>query len=195
MFKGSVMWDHDGVISDWVGNFYPWLCAKEGWEQSTWEIWHHYRNHGMQDEHFVARLKEYATEGGFGDQKIYDGVATTVSLLKRAGYTQHVVTDRPAAAEADTAWWMDTYLPDIDTLTFGRDKTVFKEFSDGPYYAIDDRVENVQALIDADIEAYLMDRPWNRDSSLPRVGNVYEFLAILVSPEKSEIGRRGLVLA
>jgi hypothetical protein len=171
----TVMWDHDGVISDWVGNFYPWICDQEGWVQTEWEIWHHYRNHEMHDAEFVERLKQYAAEGGFGEHEIFPDVRDAVRRIKAAGHSQHVVTDRPDAAHADTAWWMHEYLPEIDTLTFGRDKTVFKDYGDGPYFALDDRIENVQAMCDAGISAVLMDRPWNRDSYLPRVYSADEF--------------------
>lgn len=173
--SGTVMWDHDGVISDWVGNFYPWICAKEGWEPSEWRIWHHYRNHEMHDQEFVARLTEYAEQGGFGDQRMNPGVRDAVCQIARFGYTQHVVTDRPAVAEADTAWWLDTFLPEIDSMTVSRDKTIFKEFGPPSYYAIDDRIENVETMRKAGIFAYLLTQPWNEDSDLPRVATVGEF--------------------
>lgn len=177
----AVMWDNDGVMSDWVGNFYPWLCKKMGWVQTEWEIWHHYRNHEMHDAEFVAALKEYAEEGGFAEQQIYSDVRTAIQKIKAHGDSQHVVTDRPEAAQADTAWWVDTYTPEIDTLSFSRDKTVFKEYDDGPYYALDDRVENVQAMIDAGIQAFLLDRPWNRNVDLPRVFSATEFAEVVTS--------------
>ena len=177
----TVMWDHDGVLSGWVDNFYPWLCAKKNWTQTEWEIWHHYRNHEMHDQEFVQWLNLYAEEGGFADQQINPGVREAVIRLKQAGHTQHVVTDRPAIAEADTAWWMETYLPEIDTLTVSRDKTVFKEYGPGPYFALDDRVENVVAMREAGIYAVLMDQKWNRDADLPRVYSPDEFADLVLS--------------
>jgi len=177
----AVMWDNDGVMSDWVGNFYPWLCAREGWVETEWEIWHHYRNHEMHDVEFVEALKEYASLGGFAEQQMFPGVREAIQRIKDAGHTQHVVTDRPDAAHADTAWWVDTFAPEIDTLSFGRDKTVFKAYDDGPYYAIDDRIENVQSMIDAGINAVLLDQPWNREADLPRVYTAEEFAELVCS--------------
>lgn len=172
----TVMWDLDGVACDWVGNFYPWICEKEGWTPTEWLTWKHHHNHEMHDEDFVARLTEYAEEGGFGDQ-IPDGeLRLAVQTLQAAGCTQHVVTDRPPVAEADTAWWLSENAPEIDSLTISRDKTVFKEYGDGPYYAIDDRVENVESMRGANINAFLLTRPWNADSNLPRVPTLSEFV-------------------
>lgn len=179
----AVMWDNDGVVSGWVDNFYPWLCEREGWVQTDWEIWHHYRNHEMHDAEFVEALKEYAAAGGFADQTMFPGVREAIQRIKEAGHTQHMVTDRPDAAHADTAWWVHTYVPEIDTLTFSRDKTVFKEYDDGPYFAIDDRVENVESMIAAGINAVLLDQPWNRQSDLPRVYTAEEFAELVCSAE------------
>ena len=172
----TVMWDLDGVACDWVGNFYPWICEKEGWEPTDWETWHHYRTHEMHDDDFVVRLAEYAEEGGFGDQAPNPGFSACVEMLDNLGHTQHVVTDRPAIAEADTAWWLNEYAPQIASLTISRDKTVFKEYGPGPYFAIDDRTENVQKMRDAGIEAYLLTKPWNVDADLPRVNTLTEFV-------------------
>lgn len=173
------MWDNDGVMSSWVENYYPWLCAQEGWTPTEWRIWHHYRNHGMEDAAFVARLNQYAEEGGFAEQEILPGVRRAVQRIKECGHSQHLVTDRPAIAEADTAWWLAEYCPEIDSLTISRDKTIFKTFGPPTYFAIDDRVENVQAQRTAGIFAYLLTKPWNEDSDLPRVATVEEFADIV----------------
>lgn len=175
----TIMWDLDGVACGWVENFYPWICAKEGWEETDWITWHHYRTHEMHDEEFVARLTEYAEEGGFGDQLPNNGFSGCVKMLNALGHSQHVVTDRPAIAEADTAWWLSEYGPEIDSLTISRDKTVFKEYGPGPYFAIDDRVENVEAMRAAGIEAFLLTKPWNEDADLPRVTTLTEFVTLV----------------
>lgn len=175
------MWDLDGTACLWVPNFYPWLCQRTGWQPTEWSIWHHYRTHGMADEEFVGHLQAYAEEGGFGDQTPVPGFQEAVRQIKRAGHSQHIVTDRPAIAEADTAWWASTYAPEIDTLTISRDKTVFTKYDDGPYWALDDRVENVANMREAGINAYLITWPWNQDADLPRVGSVEEFAAIVCS--------------
>lgn len=180
----TVMWDNDGVMSGWFPQFYPWICEKESWTPlAGWSeaegykgvYWHFYRSHGMEDAAFVARLTEYAEAGGFADQVIYPGVRDAVIQIKTAGHSQHIVTDRPAIAEADTAWWIETYCPEIDTLTVSRDKTVFKNYGDGPYFAIDDRHENVETMRKAGISAFLLSRPWNDHSDQPRIESVQEF--------------------
>lgn len=180
------MLDHDNVLSLWVHKFYPWICDLEGWTPRDgygWMGWHFYRDHGMTDEAFLKRLNEYAEAGGFADQEPNVGLLPALERIKRAGFTIHVVTDRPKIAEADTAWWLHTYAGGddlIDTLTISRDKTVFKEFGPPPYFALDDRIENVQAMLDADIDAYLLTWPWNEQSDLERVSSLHEFAELVV---------------
>lgn len=171
----TTMLDLDGVATGWVPTFYPWLCAKMGWDQTEWRIWHHYRNHEMHDAEFVQMLGLYAEEGGFADQQPVPGVTEMVHDLIEAGHTVHVVTDRPAAAHADTAWWCETFIPEHTSLTFSRDKTVFKDYGDPTYYALDDRTENVEEMRAAGVFAYLLDSPWNEDADLPRVRSLVEY--------------------
>lgn len=169
------MLDLDGVASGWVPNFYPWLCNLLGLEPTEWRIWHHYRNHEIHDAEFVKYLTQYAEEGGFAGQPLMEGAAELVRALTEAGHTVHIVTDRPAAAEADTAWWVESNLPGYTSLTMSRDKTVFKSYGDPTYYAIDDRTENVAAMRSAGIYAYLLTSPWNEEADLPRVANLSEY--------------------
>lgn len=175
----TVMWDLDGVACEWVGPFYKRLCEWEGFEPTPWVTWHHYRNHGMSDEAFVKRLMQYAEEGGFGGQIPAPDFPAVVKQIHEAGHVQCVVTDRPDSAQADTAWWIDTFAPEIDTIDFGRDKTVFKKHGPPTYYAIDDRVENVEAMRKRGIFAYLLTRPWNEESNLPRVASLRDFAHIV----------------
>ena len=172
----TVMWDLDGVATLWVDPFYEKLCEWEDLTPTEWDTWHHYRTHGIGDEQFVKHLNQYADEGGFGGQVPVPGFQDAVIQLHGAGHSQHVVTDRPEGAVADTLWWVDTYAPEIDTVDFRRDKTVFKQQGPPTYYAIDDRVENVEALRKAGVFAYLLTWPWNKDADLPRVATLAEFV-------------------
>lgn len=172
----DIMADLDGVFNNWVDPFYPYLCGVHGITEPTeWRIWHHYRNHDISDEDFVATLNKFAEEGLFTANPPFPGTVEQLKLLVEAGHRIHVVTDRPAAAHDDTEKWLNDHQFPHDTLSFSRDKTVFKQYGPGPYFAIDDRVENVQSLRDAGVNAFLLTWPWNEDSALPRVESVEVF--------------------
>lgn len=175
----TVMWDLDGVACLFVENFYPKLCEWNDLTPTEWNTWSHHHTHGISDADFVKHLVQYGAEGGFGDQKPVPGFREAVTQIHRAGHTQCVVTDRPETAHADTAWWVEEYAPQMDTLDFSRDKTVFKVHGGPTYYAIDDRVENVEALRKAGVFAYLLTWPWNAASDLPRVTTLQEFADIV----------------
>jgi len=177
----TVMGDLDGVMYPFSTGFHAWAQAEHGRELPIVGNWHFYREWGWHDDFFVAELRRFAAAGGFGDQEPLPGSMELVDSIVGAGHSFNIVTDRPEEGHADTAWWCENYLPSHTTLTFSRDKTVFMQFDDGPYFGIDDRTENVQALLAAGVEAYLYDRPWNEHSTeLPRVHSLEEFGAIVL---------------
>jgi len=177
----TTMLDLDGVVHPWVPTFQPWLESRIGKKIGQWLTWHHYRHHGITDAEFVAHLNQYAEEGGFTWSDPYHGSVDPLHRLIEHGHTIHIVTDRPVVAHAGTIDWLDRHNVPYHSLVIGRDKTVFMEQGEGPYFAIDDRIENVQAMRDAGIHAYLLDRPWNEDSDLPRVSTMEEYVEIVLN--------------
>ena len=181
-FTFDIMADLDGVFNPWVDPFHPYMMTAHGIEEMTpWETWHHYRTYGISDEDFVVTLNRFAEEGLFTAGPPFPDTVEHMQRLADAGHRIHVVTDRPAAAHEGTRYWLDDHKFPYETLSFGRDKTVFKQYGPGPYFAIDDRTENVQAMRDADIQAFLLTWPWNEDSSLPRVDSVKRFADFLLA--------------
>ena len=181
------MLDLDGVANLWVDPFHPFMLEHPRFvehiglvEQTDWETWHHYRTYGCTDELFVEILQDFARAGLFTDAPPFPGVPEAMQRLSAAGHTIHVVTDRPEFVIEETRNWLTKHDIPADTVTIGRDKTVFKNYGPGPYYAIDDRVENVQAMRDAGVNAYLLTWPWNESSELPRVSSVDEYVDIVL---------------
>lgn len=177
----TTMLDLDGVIHPWVPTFQPWLEKRIGKKIGQWLTWHHYRHHNITDEEFVAHLTRYAEEGGFTWSGPYPGSVEPLNRLVEAGHTIHIVTDRPLVAHEGTLGWLKHHKVPHHSIEIGRDKTTFMKRGPGPYFAIDDRVENVQAMRDAGVNAYLLDWPWNEHSDLPRVKSVEEYVEIVLN--------------
>lgn len=183
----SVMWDLDGIVNNFTDRFHPWFRVKHAFEtEIPWIDWHGHRKYGITDETFVEDLMEFAELGMFTDRPPYPGALDAAQRLQDAGHTNHVVTDRPAAAHDGTRQWLDNIGFAYDTLQFSRDKTVFMEISNGPYYGIDDRIENVRNLRAAGVEALLLNWPWNEEAiDLPRVYSLSEFVDEVLEMEES----------
>lgn len=177
----TVMLDLDGVLNPFIDTFHPW-CEKTLGRvlEDPISEWHFYRKWDITDEQFLGLLNSFGEAGGFAESPPYEGSAEIVSSLTEAGHTVHIVTDRPACAIADTAWWVEQYIPGYTSLTISRDKTVFKQYGTPTYYGLDDRVENVEKLRIAGVYGYLFTRPWNAESNLPRVSTLEEFEAIVL---------------
>ena len=174
----DIMQDLDGVSTPWVDPFHPFLQQEHGIEVLTpWTTWHHYRTYNIVDDAFVKTLYKFAEQGLFTAHDPFPGVVQQFQRLADAGHRIHVVTDRPEPAHEGTRFWLDDHGFPYETLSFSRDKTIFKDFGPGPYFAIDDRVENVEAMRNAGIEAILLNWAWNEQAlHLPRVHSVEEFV-------------------
>ena len=101
-------------------------------------------------------------------------------MLRANGHTIHVATDRPfgkdGKGEAITRSWLDRYGLKFDSLTFTADKTIV-----AGDVAIDDKVENHDALEAAGIDSYLLTRAWNKHSPTnKRVLDVYHFAELVL---------------
>lgn len=175
-YIGTVMNDYDGVHFGFSTSFKKWADTQEGRELEIIDNWYFYRRWGWHDEKFVAELKKFAAAGGFTATDPLPGSKELMQDLASWGLEVVVVTDRPEEAHEGTREWTARHFPEVTDLMFSRDKTVFMEGRPGPFWAIDDKVENVEALLAVGVNAWCLDRLWNQHAEhLPRVHSLAEF--------------------
>lgn len=110
-----------------------------------------------------------------------DDIAWQVQRLQEAGHFVHIVTHRfsgsaPNSSEAATIWALSRNGVRYDDITFAKDKT-----SVPTDYFLEDNTENYLALRDAGVEAFLIDRPYNRDiDGAYRIYSFREFVDIIL---------------
>lgn len=183
----AIMGDLDGVFNEFVEPAHPDLCEHfeiPEEDRKPWLTWnHHIDAYGRTNEEFVVWLTKFAEKGLFTAAPPRLGTVEAIRRVTDAGHTLHIVTDRPEAAHDATRFWLDDHDFPYETLQFSRDKTVFMDLVPGPYYAIDDRVENVQALRKAGVNAFLLTWPWNAHADLPRVSSVDAFANLVLNIE------------
>lgn len=163
--------DLDGCVSDWVtsmGNEAALVTGRPRHEFAPATQW----NFMFDWDLTVAEFLEIYANGVKAGRvlhldRAYPGALDGWQMLLDAGHRIHVVTDRrPPGAEAEaaeaTAAWLARNGFRYHNLVISADKTVVADHAEGDLIvAVDDRVENYQALEAAGIEAFLMDRPWN----------------------------------
>lgn len=161
--------DLDGVCYDFAGALRYYLVSEHGFsaeampEPTCWEFYSNDWN--ITSGEFVSFCDAGVNAGViFTHGDPIEDAANQLRRLRAAGHTIHIITDRSfgandgeASREATKAWLRLHGIP-YDTLDFTADKT-----SVPTDVMIDDKVENVDALILADCDALLLDRPWNRD--------------------------------
>lgn len=150
--------DLDGVVHDFVGayrEFRQWVLTDRHTmpEPTRWDFCEEWN---VDKADFRQHIH---SEPAVFQGRPYPGAIDGLRQLADAGHSIHIVTHRPASQVRTTCEWLERWEVPFDTLTFAEDKTIAKVD-----VFLEDNVENYEALRDAGVQAFLMDRPWNRDA-------------------------------
>jgi phosphoglycolate phosphatase-like HAD superfamily hydrolase len=158
--------DLDGVCYDFAASLREYLCHTIGThsleECTPAQRWEFYEDWGLDVSQFLAAFHDGVDAGViFAHGDPYPNVAEAFNVIKGAGHSIHIVTDRamgqPGASAAATITWLERHGLPYESITFSGDKTVAHLD-----VMVDDKPENYQALRAAGVDAYLLTRPWNK---------------------------------
>lgn len=162
-----VMFDIDDCLMPWAETVHL-KCIEAGIAEpnSAWTQWSMWEDYGCTKQQWLDVVNAQVVEGGVYHQHPYPGVLEAIDDVWQAGHEIHLVTTRGFFdhAEQIRTWtedWVRTFLIP-GRLHFAKDKgRVAKEL--GATHAIDDGMHNVQDLVAAGVDAYLLTQPHNRD--------------------------------
>lgn len=125
--------------------------------------WDFYEFWGMTREEFAKHCDAGVDAGiifGAGDHLTRPSFFDAIKRVKGMGHEVIVITHRfqgtPGNAEKNTELWLAPVRDYIDEIHFSADKT--KPRTD---MFVEDSLPNYDSLVDAGINAYLINRPWN----------------------------------
>lgn len=178
MHRRRVGVDIDGVIYDFENALRDWCVLKYGWDRSklvTATQWELATDWGITRDEFVRACEESVDERFmFVHGRPINDAVRQLGRLRKARHEIHLITARDFGpnTRSNTYAWLDLWRVPYDTLTFSHSKTVMPIDC-----MIDDKPGNVEELANAGIDAYLQDRPYNRDFEWPaRVASLEEFV-------------------
>lgn len=156
-----------------------------------WVDYNCYRQWGTTDEQFKGHLKSGARyKGLFSDEAPYPGVVEAWQRVAELPVKTHVITHRVREAWGPTIEWLEAYVFQPDTLSFSSDKTILRALA-GPdathLMMCEDTFGQFEQLIIAEIDAYLIDQPWNRHEETSK--RVADFSAFVDKVEEAVYGR------
>ena len=158
--------DLDGVCYDFAASVREYLCNHVGSHDPAVctdpQRWEFYEDWGLDLSAFLDTFHAGVDAGViFSHGDPHPNVAEAFSVIKSAGHSVHIITDRaigsPGASEAATAKWLHRHGLGFDSLTFSADKTVVDVD-----VMVEDKLSNSDALEAAGVTTYLLKREWNR---------------------------------
>jgi len=148
-------YDIDGVIANFVERFYEYF-DKPYLEYPDW------------DDPFIAANQGILED----DDRFWRNLPLYNEMIPKNGL---YVTNRPKATTIPTLHWFINHDISFSAVVITKDKVaVCKKYEVTEF--IDDNPKNVKALLEAGIDAVLLDRVWNRNVDLPRVNSLKEFI-------------------
>lgn len=191
-------WDLDGVLynfGDSVRRYLEFTGQGHIWKSGPTKeaYWDFYKDWGWTSKQFVDFCNEGADAGFIFTGPARAGAAEAVNAVKSMGHTIHIVTDRgfgscPSVSHANTTRWLREHGIPFDSLTFSADKTVVKLDM-----MIEDKLENYDALVAADVYTFLINRAWNQVEGDNR--NRIDELSEYVQAIERETRYQNLILA
>lgn len=125
--------------------------------------WDFYEQWGMTREEF-SDICDAGSDAGFvfGDHpgltraNFFESMARVHDMGHKVIVVTHRWQGAPGRAEANTHSWLKPYMAYIDEIHFSGDKT-----SVPTDMFVEDNKGNYDALVEAGVDAYLINRPWN----------------------------------
>lgn len=161
------MWDLDGVgftfgdsckaHLDHTGRGHLWKSGP-----TPEPYWDWYKDWGWTSAEFVEFCNEAADCGCLFSGPVREGYVEAIDAVAAMGHNIIICTDRsfgthPGVSQGLTVEWLHQHDINYDELIFSADKTV-----SNCEVAIDDKIENYDALVSAGTKAFLLNRPWNK---------------------------------
>lgn len=145
--------------------------------------WNFFEFWGMNESDFAKHCDDGTDAGivfGPGDHLTRPHFFDSIRLTKAMGHEVVVVTHRfqgaPGSAERNTEAWLEPVRDCIDELYYSKDKTI-----GNTDLFVEDSKPNYDALTEAGMECYLINRPWNGpyDDDRNRIGDIRDYTAIV----------------
>lgn len=158
--------------------------------------WDFFKDWGWDSKQFVEFCNAGADAGFIFGGPVREGYAEALKAVAEMGHHIIVATDRPfgstpEVSEKLTVDWFAQHGMEYDELWFTADKTL----PDCQFF-IEDKLENYDALVDAGVKAFLLNRAWNKvegGDARNRIEHISEYVDAI--REASKVGFVDLSMA
>lgn len=181
----KIGWDSDGVLYRLTKAYHLWMNQEHGMDldpEMEAEDWDWFLNFGQTVEQFLETMDNAVDAGHlFWTGELYEPtIVQNIADLKAAGHTNHLVTHRfsgkvKCSRQATEHFYASVGIQ-FDSIQYSRDKSIA-----GTDIFIEDNLSNYDALEQAGILVYLINRPYNLENDARRrVNSVDEFTKLIL---------------
>lgn len=129
----------------------------------------------LDEEWFVEQINDPVL---YLNSKPYEDAWWAVNGWFSGGIDVYFVTGRPSSLANATLRWFDEWDIPYNEIYFGMPKGGKSDIikSLGCKFMVDDRASEVRAMLEDDVDCFLMDRPWNQyyDGDAVRIKSLLE---------------------
>lgn len=189
-----VGFDLDGCLYDFgesVRRYLDSIGRTYGWKDDADEPhhWDFYEYWGMDRDEFTQICHDGADAGYIFCGGTRPGAVEAVGRVARLGHEIIIITDRqfgstPEVSHNNTIGWFAQHGIEYDELVFSANKNAVPTDM-----FVEDKLENYDALIDAGVDAYLINRAWNQvpgGDARKRIDDISDYARIV-----SEVTEKG----
>ena len=179
--KNWIVFDVDDVVCNFRDSLYEsFLKLNKDIHWNNWKEYNHVTIYNLSDEKSLHKhmIEHRVLENAILEEHAY----TVLQDLKDSGFSIGFLTARGWHPDGEkiTQDFINKYNLPVDKLVisgYHKDKKSFhiNKFDGGIEYYIDDSIHHIKDFVDSNVNAVLLDRPWNKNSYLDRVFNLNEF--------------------
>lgn len=175
-----IVFDVDDVICNFKESLYTSLV--EIGKDIHWSKWNQYSHtiiYDMTESQLHLHMKNYNV---IENSLLEPGVLELFNKLKKEDFKIGLLTARGWHNDGEklTQEFVDKYKLPVDKIVISGFHTAKKSLHidkfEGEVIAyVDDSIHHIQDFTEKNIPAFLLDRPWNQNSNLPRMHALIEF--------------------
>jgi hypothetical protein len=177
----KILSDVDGVMLWWEESFHQWMAQREDYlldRRDTYYV--HEMYPGMSQQEAVRTMREFSNSSRIGFLDPLRDAKAGIATLVEQGYTFDIITSlsidlcttQLRTMNLDNHFGASTFSRHVYLSQGASKEKALAPYADTGYYWLEDKPENAEAGLEFGLQPILIDHPYNRWYSHPKIFRV-----------------------